>query len=35
MPPNQLGKRIFRAMPVVIPQQFHVAYIVHLNIYGR
>ena len=32
---NQLGKGCFRALPVVIPQQFHVAHIGHLTIYCR
>jgi hypothetical protein len=32
---HQFGKGGFRALPVVVPQQFHVAGIVHLPIYCR
>ena len=32
---DQPGKGCFRALPVVIPQQFHVAHIGHLTIYCR
>ena len=35
VPPDQFGKGCFRALPVVIPQQFHVAHIGHLTIYCR
>jgi len=35
VPPDQFGKGFFGALPVVIPQQLHVARIWHLTIYCR
>jgi hypothetical protein len=35
MPPDQFGKGFLRALPLVIPQQVHVAHIGHLTIYCR
>jgi hypothetical protein len=32
---NQFGKGFLRALPLVIPQQVHVAHIGHLTIYCR
>jgi len=35
MPPDQFGKGFLRALPLVIPQQVHVAHIGQLTIYCR
>jgi len=35
MPPDQFGKGFLRALPLVIPQQVHVAHIGHLTIHCR